>query len=99
MKKIITLDEFFTYKEMFQGLPEDQALACELYNNADYENKDIIDTLMAKALMFKSRLDFCKAVKYSYVLPTFTIQEIYVFIEKQKVDGIYMEILKKIRDE
>ena len=31
--KVITLEEFFKLKEMFQGLPDDQELAWEIYKN------------------------------------------------------------------
>jgi hypothetical protein len=97
-KRIITIDEFFTYKEMFSGLLEDRALACEIYNNANYQDKEIIDKLMAKALLFKDRVDFCIAVEYSFEIGSFNTNRVYAYIEKSKADKVYMEILRKIKD-
>jgi len=97
--KIITLEEFFKYKQMFQGLPEDQSLACEIYNNANYENKEVLDKLMAKALMFEDRVNFCTAVKYTLNVGELSTKKIYAFLEKKKVNKIYMDIINKITDE
>lgn len=96
-KKIITLDEFFKYKEMFSGLQEDKELALHMYNNTNYEEKEVVNRLMAKALMFKDRVDFCIAVKFSFVINSLDTNKIYTFIEKSKVDNIYMDILRKIK--
>jgi len=102
-KRIITIDEFFRFKEMFQGLPDDQAIACELYNNADFADKQLVDTLMAKSLMFKNRVDFCIAVKYTFKITclssigSFSSNKIYTFIKASKADKIYMDILRKIK--
>ena len=84
--KIITLEEFFKYKQMFQGLPEDQSLACEIYNNANYENKEVLDKLMVKALMFEDRVNFCTAVKYTLNVGELSTKKIYAFLEKKKVN-------------
>jgi hypothetical protein len=97
-KRIITIDEFFRFKEMFQGLPDDQAIACELYNNADFADKELVDKLMAKALVFKDRVDFCIAVKYTFKIGSFNSNRIYTFIKASKVDKIYMDILRKIKE-
>jgi len=97
-KKIISLDEFFRYKEMFEGLPEDKALACELYNNAGYADKAIVDRLMAKALMFDDRVKFCIGIKYEFTIGSFKTTRIYTFIKKEKVNKIYMDILRKLKD-
>jgi hypothetical protein len=96
-KKIITLDEFFKYKEMFSGLQEDKELALHMYNNTNYEEKEVVNRLMAKALMFKDRVDFCIAVKFSFKINSLDTNKIYTFIEKSKVDNIYMDILRKIK--
>lgn len=96
--RIITLDEFFKYKEMFSGLPEDQALACELYNNANYADKKLLDQLMAKALVFDKRYNFCIAVKHKFKLGSFKTSRIYAYIDKNKLDGVYTEILRKLKD-
>ena len=98
-QKILTFDEFFKYKEMFSALPEDKALAAEIFKNANYKDKDIVNTLMAKSLMFKERLDFCEAIKFKFDSKVNSYQEIYAFIKKEKADEIYIQILNKIRNE
>ena len=96
-KKIITLDEFFKYKEMFSGLKEDKELAWHMYDNTDYQEKEVVNRLMAKALMFKDRVDFCIAIKYSFQINALDTNKIDAFIKKSKVDNIYMDILRKIK--
>ena len=97
-KRIITIDEFFRFKEMLSGSREDQELAFEIYNNADFADKELVDKLMAKALLFKDRVDFCIAVKYTFKIGSFNSNRIYTFIKASKVDKIYMDILRKIKE-
>jgi len=97
-KRIITLDEFFRYKEMFSGLPEDQALANELYQKANYADKELLDQLMAKALVFDKRYNFCVAVKHAFKLGSFKTSRLYAFIEAKKVNKVYMDILRKLKN-
>ncbi|CAI8203041.1 MAG: Uncharacterised protein [Arcobacter lacus] len=96
-KKIITLDEFFKYKQMFSGLQEDKELAWHLYSNSNYQDKEVVDRLMLKALLFKDRVDFSIAVKYSFEVNSLDTNKIYTFIKKSKVDNIYMDILRKLK--
>jgi hypothetical protein len=60
--KVITVEEFFRLKQMFQGLPDDQELAWEIYKN-NYKD-DAVDLLMHKALVFKHRKKFADAVQF-----------------------------------
>ena len=94
-KKIISVEEFFRLKEMFDGSDEDHELAWEIYNNA-YEDKVIIGQLIAKALMFKNRARFVDAVKFKFIANT---KEIYAFIDTNTFNDIYTDILKKLIDE
>lgn len=91
--KIITLKEFFRLKEMFQGLPDDQEIAWEIYKNTFKD--DAIDLLMHKALMFKHRKNFADAVKFVDT-PLLGKQELYIYMNEQKMHLIYKQILDKI---
>jgi len=92
-KKIITIDEFFRLQEMFRGSREDQTMALEIYNT-QYDDKDILDDLMTKALVFKDRKDFEHAIKYKF--PTKSGESIYLYIEEKKMNIIYKSILDKL---
>ena len=91
--KVITLKEFFRLKQMFQGLPDDQEVAWEMYKNMFKD--DAIDWLMHKALMFKHRKKFADAVKFIDT-PIIGKQELYVYIKEEKMHSIYKKILDKI---
>ena len=92
--KIITAEEFFRLREMFNGLDEDVAMAVEIYKNSNYDQKEILDILMAKALVFKPRRRFCDAIKFSFILPSH--RKIYAFMKESEADEIYFNILKDI---
>jgi len=47
-KNIITEKEFFKLVEMFNGLPDDQAMACQIYNNSNYKKKNYLIYLCVK---------------------------------------------------
>ncbi len=83
---------------MLQGLPEDQALGCTIYNNSDYADKDILDKLMCKALMFDARVKFCIAVDYGYKLGSLKSSRIYESLTENKSDEVYINILRKIKN-
>jgi len=91
--KVITIDEFFKLKEMFQGLKEDQELAWEIYKG-NYQD-DTTDLLMHKALMFKNRKKFADAVLFKEI-PLIGKQQLYIYIEEQTMHSIYKTILDKI---
>ena len=94
--KVITLDEFFKLKEMFQGLPDDQEMAWEIYKN-NYKD-DAIDLLMHKALVFKHRKKFADAVQFIDP-PIVGRQALYYYIDIHKADSIYKQILDKIMNQ
>ena len=96
-RKIITIDEFFSLTEMFSGSKEDAALALEIYKN-QYTDQDILDILMCKALMFKDRVNYSIAVKYTFKLGFDDMKtvNIYSYIDSNKLDNIYNQILNKI---
>lgn len=97
--KIITIDEFFRYKDMLEGLPDDRNIALEILKKSNYKNKDIINTLLAKSLMFTKRAEFCEGVMFKFDSKKCSYQDIYAFIKREKADKIYMDIFKKMRDE
>ena len=53
---------------------------------------------MAKALVFDKRYNFCIAVKHKFKLGSFKTSRIYAYIDKNKLDGVYYEILRKLKD-
>jgi hypothetical protein len=91
-KKVITQEEFFKLKEMFSGSVEDVVMALEIYNT-QYKDKEVLDQLMAKALMFDKRLTFVESVKFDFLANT---QKIYAFIHKNTADKVYLKIMNKI---
>jgi len=99
-RKIITIDEFFTLRDMFSGSKEDAAIALAIYQE-QYQDKDILDRLMCKALMFKERVDFSIAVQYTFQMgmSDMDTKNIYAYIDINKMDEIYNEILNKITDD
>lgn len=90
--KIITAEEFFRLKEMFMGVDEDQAIAVEIYKNSGFANKEIVDLLMAKALVFEPRKKFCDAIKFTFNLPS--NKEIYAYMEEHEAEEVYYKILR-----
>ena len=78
---------------MFNGLPEDQDIACEIYRS-QYQNREIIDQLMAKALVFENRKKFIDAVVFKFKVGTSIF--LYNFIDIEEIDSVYTEILNKI---
>ena len=96
MKKIITIEEFFRLKEMLSGSKEDQELAFEIYSK-QYKDRNILDPLMHKTLLFKDRRDFASTVKVDLV--TQTGHSLYVFLAKEKAEQIYKQILDKLMND
>ena len=89
-RKIITIDEFFSLKEMFSGSKEDAAVALEIYKN-QYTDQDILDKLMCKALLFKDRVNYSIAVKYTFRIGFYDMKtgNIFAYIDSNKLDNIY----------
>ncbi len=95
-KKIITIEEFFRLKQMFAGSIEDKAMAFEIWDN-QYKDRNIIDPLMFKGLMFTDRKSFAKAVKVDFT--TKTGKTLYTFLSEQQADEIYKQILDKLMND
>jgi len=91
-KKIIRIEEFFRLKEMLSGSKEDQQVAWHIYKN-NYPEDMMMDTLMHKALVFKNRRNFGDAISFHYHTDTI---KIYAYIDSERMDQIYNEILDKI---
>tara|TARA_R110001592_G_scaffold85153_5_gene251498 strand:- start:1160 stop:1492 length:333 start_codon:yes stop_codon:yes gene_type:complete len=100
-RRTITLDEFFRFKEMFQGSTEDIEVALSIWNS-QYEDKTLIDTLMCKALLFNDRVNFAAAVKHKFSIrgrgSAMGTQYLYAFIEARKLNQVYADILKTINN-
>ena len=94
-RNIITIEEFFRLKEMFSSVKDDQEIAWEIYDK-QYEDKVILNQLMAKALMFKKRNEFIDTVKFEFVADS---KKLYSFIKLNHMDQIYMDILNKLLDD
>ena len=96
-RKIITIDEFFRLKEMFSASKEDAALAVEIYKK-QYIDQDILDKLMCKALLFEDRVNYSIAVEYKFSIGFDDMKtvNIYSYIDSNKLDNIYNQILNKI---
>jgi|TARA_R110000751_G_scaffold2181_6_gene11635 hypothetical protein len=95
-KKIITIDEFFRLKQMLSSSEEDQEIAFEIYSN-QYKDRNILDPLMHKALLFKNRKDFQATVKVDLV--TQTGKALYIFLAEEHADEIYKQILDKLMND
>tara|TARA_R110000803_G_scaffold57802_2_gene115856 strand:+ start:222 stop:518 length:297 start_codon:yes stop_codon:yes gene_type:complete len=95
-KKIITIDEFFRLKQMLSSSKEDQEIAFEIYSN-QYKDRNILDPLMHKALLFKNRKDFQATVKVDLV--TQTGKALYIFLAEEHADEIYKQILDKLMND
>lgn len=78
---------------MLEGLPEDQSLAIEVYNS-QFQDKDMIDHLMAKALLFNNRKKFVDAVVFRFKVGSAV--SLYNFIDIEEMNLVYKEILNKI---
>ena len=94
-RKIITVEEFFRLKQMFNSVKEDQEIAWEIYDK-QYEDKVILNQLMAKALVFKKRNEFIDTVKFEFIADS---KKLYSFISINTFDQIYMDILNKLLDD
>tara|TARA_R100000541_G_scaffold370_8_gene3158 strand:- start:8248 stop:8577 length:330 start_codon:yes stop_codon:yes gene_type:complete len=100
-KKIITLDEFFRFKEMFRGSDEDIEVALAIWNS-QYKDKKLLDILMCKALVFNDRVKFSIAVKHKFTIrknsPSMQTQSLYAFIEAKKLHQVYADIIETINN-
>tara|TARA_R100000935_G_C2681217_1_gene102810 strand:- start:136 stop:435 length:300 start_codon:yes stop_codon:yes gene_type:complete len=95
-KKIITIEEFFRLKQMFSGSIEDKELAFHLWDN-QYTDRNILDPLMAKGLMFTDRKNFESIVKVDFISKSG--KTLYTFLSEQQANDIYKQILDKLMND
>lgn len=95
-KKIITIEEFFRLKQMFSGSIEDKELAYHLWEN-QYTDRNILDPLMAKGLMFTDRKSFASVVKMNFTSKSG--KTLYTFLSEQQANDIYKQILDKLMND
>lgn len=92
----ITVKEFFSLREMFMGLGEDFELAFENYKNLDYDDKDILDLLFTKSLLFDKRVRFLRAIDKGYLPEELVSKNINSTIKEFGDFVVYKKILLKI---
>jgi len=92
----ITIKEFFSLREMFMGLGEDFELAFENYKNLDYDDKDILDLLFTKSLLFDKRVRFLRAIDKGYLPEELVSKNINSIIKEFGDFVVYKKILLKI---
>lgn len=92
----ITVKEFFLLREMFMGLDEDFELALENYKNLAFDDKDILDLLFTKSLLFDKRVRFVKAIDKSYISEQLISKNINSVIKNAGDYVVYKKILLKI---
>jgi len=74
----------------------DQEIAFEIYSN-QYKDRNILDPLMHKALLFKDRKNFQATIKVDLV--TQTGKALYIFLAEEHADEIYKQILDKLMND
>lgn len=93
---LITVKEFFSLREMFMGLDEDFQLALENYKNLNFYDKDILDLLFAKSMLFGKRTRFLNAISKTYKSEELVGKNINHVIKIARDSTIYKKILLKI---
>lgn len=92
----ITVKEFFSLREMFMGLDEDFQLALENYKNLDFDDKQILDLLFTKSLLFDKRVRFVKAIGKSYKSEELVGKSINSVVKEFGDYVVYKKILLKL---
>jgi len=92
----ITIKEFFSLREMLVGLNEDFELALENYKNLDFDDRDILNLLFTKSMLFEKRTRFVKAIGKSYKSEELISKNINSAIKDVGDYVIYKKILLKI---
>jgi hypothetical protein len=93
---LITIKEFFSLREMFMGLDEDFQLALENYKNLNFDDKDILDLLFTKSMLFDKRTRFLKAIGKTYTSDQLVGKNINHAVKIAGDFVIYKKILLKI---
>lgn len=92
----VTIKEFFSLREMLMGLDEDFELALENYKNLNFDDKEILDLLFTKSMLFDKRKRFVKAFGKIYTAKTLLSKNIKYAIKNAGDYIVYKEILLKI---
>ena len=92
----ITVKEFFSLREMLMGLDEDFELALENYKNLDFDDKDILDLLFTKSLLFEKRTRFLIAIVKRYKPEELIGKNINSLVKDAGDYVVYKKILLKI---
>lgn len=92
----ITVKEFFSLREMFMGLDEDFQLALENYKNLNFDDKDILDVLFTKSMLFEKRTRFLSAIGKSYKSEELVGKSINSMIKDAGDYVVYKKILLKV---
>lgn len=92
----ITVKEFFSLREMFMGLDEDFQLALENYKNLDFDDKDILNVLFTKSMLFEKRTRFLSAIGKSYKSEELVGKNINSMIKDAGDYVVYKKILLKV---
>ncbi len=93
---LITVKEFFSLREMFMGLDEDFELALENYKNLDFDDKEILDLLFTKSMLFDKRTRFLKAISKTYTSEALVGKSINSAIKNAGDYAVYKKILLKL---
>ena len=64
--KVIDVDEFFKLLEMLTSIDEDKEMALAILEASNYQDREVIDKLLAKAMVFEDRFWVEKSQKSSY---------------------------------
>jgi hypothetical protein len=92
----ITVKEFFSLREMFMGLDEDFQLALENYKNLDFDDKEILDLLFTKSMLFDKRTRFLTAISKIYMPGALVGKSINSAIKNAGDYVVYKKILLKL---
>lgn len=93
---LITVKEFFSLREMFMGLDEDFQLALENYKNLNFDDREILDLLFTKSMLFDKRTRFLSATGRIYKSETLVGKNINSAIKNAGDYVVYKKILLKI---
>lgn len=92
----ITVKEFFSLREMFMGHEEDFELALENYKNLNFDDKEILDLLFTKSMLFEKRIRFMKAISKVYMPEALIGKNVNSAVKHVSDYVIYQKILLKI---
>ena len=92
----ITVKEFFSLREMFTGQEEDFELALENYKNLNFDDKEILDLLFTKSMLFEKRIRFMKAISKSYKPEELVGKNVNSAVKNVGDYVVYQKILLKI---